>query len=416
MMRPQVGSGGMSTQRIITIVCGVSMLMNVGLVLNSSIPPVGGGCVSLLSQCENNFKALKASTPKRADPAPCPECVCNCKGSTSESNTDQTEGSDQITLQDDEKQTLGKDPPWVWIPGRERTNFGVWKANGIYKTDNTFYDPEEDARLQKAHPTDKNGYARSPVPMGSARIRVSHSPKEKWITLDEFAFAHDVFFEEWQRFSFGNWLGVKCQQDPMDAFAIQDMLWRVKPDLIIEVGTNNGGGAIFYASIMNNYNKDGKIVTLDVKPVNQNWMTGKNKDNCKECITGDVHPLWTGSDMINFIKGDITRKDIQAEVEKFVNKAKTVLVVEDASHRYPETLTRMNVIYKYVTPGSYMLVQDTKMDRFVSRLRKKYGGLKFGPMRSVDEFIRANKDWEIDRTFEYYIYSQHHRGFLKRLK
>ena len=136
------------------------------------------------------------------------------------------------------------------------------------------------------------------------------------------------------------------------------------------------------------FSLQGKIVTLDVKPVSQNWMTGKNKDNCPGCITGDEHPLWKDSDMINFIKGDITRKDIQQQVEVFVNKAKTVLVVEDASHRYPETLTRMNAAFKYVTVGSYMLVQDTKMDRFVSRLRKKYGNLKFGPMRSVDEFIK----------------------------
>ena len=132
----------------------------------------------------------------------------------------------------------------------------------------------------------------------------------------------------------------------------------------------------------------GKIVTLDVKDVKQNWMTGPNKDNCPGCINGDEHPLWTNSDMINFVKGDITKREVQEKVEEFTKKAKTVLVVEDASHRYPDTLHRMNVIYKYVTVGSYMLVQDTKMDRFVGRLRKKYGGLKFGPMRAVDEFIQ----------------------------
>eukprot|EP01060_Flectonema_neradi_P039647 TRINITY_DN8807_c0_g1_i1.p1 TRINITY_DN8807_c0_g1~~TRINITY_DN8807_c0_g1_i1.p1 ORF type:complete len:417 (+),score=78.69 TRINITY_DN8807_c0_g1_i1:52-1302(+) len=416
MMRP--AQGGMTTAKILVIVCGVSMMMNVWLVFHAG---VGSACTGQLKQCEANYRSMAArkesAAGKTADCPKCEECeVCEkCpEASGSTTNNNNKESNDEAEEEPAKKSSSrsSKDPPWVWIPGRERVDFQVWKPDG-FKTDNTVYDPKDDDKLQEPFKSDKNPYARSPVPMGGAKIRVNPN---KWITLDEFAFAHDVFFEEWQRFSFGNWLGVKCQQDPMDAFAIQDMLWRVQPDLIIEVGTNNGGGAIFYASIMNNYNPKGKIVTLDVKPVNQNWMTGKNKDNCKGCITGDVHPLWTGSDMINFIKGDITKQEIQEKVEVFVNAAKTVLVVEDASHRYPDTLHRMKVIYKYVTVGSYMLVQDTKMDRFVSRLRKKYGNLKFGPMRAVDEFIRANPDWEIDRTFEYYIYSQHHRGFLKRLK
>eukprot|EP01061_Rhynchopus_euleeides_P034525 TRINITY_DN58361_c0_g1_i1.p1 TRINITY_DN58361_c0_g1~~TRINITY_DN58361_c0_g1_i1.p1 ORF type:complete len:435 (+),score=163.50 TRINITY_DN58361_c0_g1_i1:60-1307(+) len=412
MMRQQ--SSGITPQKTLLVVCGVSMMMNVGFLLNTNVSTAS--CANQLRQCERNFQdvsdhlskarsELEAKRETVQDASSdhskqCPPCNCNS-----------AESGDEVKEEGGAASAVSKDsPPWAWLKGRERVGRGVWKTK-IYKTDNTYYDPAEDAKLQQQLPGDKNAYARSPVPMGSARIRVG--PK-KWITLDEVAFAHDVFFEEWQRFSFINWLGVKCQQDPMDAFAIQDMLWRVKPDLIIEVGTNNGGGAIFYASIMQNYNKNGKIVTLDVKPVTQNWMTGPNAGNCEGCITGNEHPLWKDSDMINFIKGDIMKKDIQAQVEEFVNKAKTVLVVEDASHRYPETLHRMNVIYKYVTVGSYMLVQDTKMDRFVSRLRKKYGGLKFGPMRSVDEFIKANQNWEIDRTFEYYIYSQHHRGFLKK--
>ena len=367
------------------------MLMNVWLIFHAG---VGSACSVQLKQCEANYRAIvsrKGESIGKQEKESCPKCeICDiCEkcpelpaggGGGAKETTDDSEEETAKTS----SRSSSKDPPWVWIPGREHVDFQVWKPDG-FKTDNTFYDPKDDEKLQEAYKSDKNAYARSPVPMGGAKIRVNPN---KWITLDEFAFAHDVFFEEWQRFSFGNWLGVKCQQDPMDAFAIQDMLWRVQPDLIIEVGTNNGGGAIFYASIMNNYNRNGKIVTLDVKPVNQNWMTGKNKDNCKGCITGDVHPLWTGSDMINFIKGDITKKEVQEQVEVFVKAAKTVLVVEDASHRYPDTLHRMKVIYKYVTVGSYMLVQDTKMDRFVSRLRKKYGNLKFGPMRAVDEFIR----------------------------
>lgn len=272
------------------------------------------------------------------------------------------------------------------------------------KTDNTIYDPAEDKALQ-VHP---NRYARSPVPKGSWRIRVG--PK-KWVTMDEVAFAYDVWFEENQIFQYMSWMGVFIQQDPSDAFAIQDMLWRVKPDLVIEIGTNTGGGAIFYATIMRVYNPSAQIVTLDVKPLS-NWNS-RNNMRCPDCTLADKHPFWKDG-TIHFIQGRVTEKPTHDAVDEFVKKATRVLVIEDASHRYPDTLQNMEAIHDWVTPGSYMLVQDTKMDRFVALLNKKYAKLRFGPMRSVNEFLTRHSDFVIDRRFEYLLYSQHHRGFLRK--
>jgi cephalosporin hydroxylase len=273
------------------------------------------------------------------------------------------------------------------------------------KTDNTVYDPKDDDALTAG----KSRYARSPVPKGSWRVRVA---KDKWVTMDEVAFAYDVWFEENQIFQYTSWLGVYVQQDPSDAFAIQDMLWRVKPDLIVEVGTNTGGGAIFYATIMKAYNPNGKIVTLDVVPKPRNWNI-KNAHRCVGCVVATEHPWW-GDGMITYIQGRVTEKETRDKVDKFVADAKTVLVIEDASHRYPDTLQNVESIYQWVTVGSYLLVQDTKMDRFVGQLGKKYGKLKFGPMRSVDEFVAKHSNFVVDRRFEYLLYSQHHRGFLRR--
>ena len=53
------------------------------------------------------------------------------------------------------------------------------------------------------------------------------------------------------------------QQDPMDAFVLSDMLWKEKPDLLIEIGTNSGGGAIFFAGIMREYNDNALVLTID---------------------------------------------------------------------------------------------------------------------------------------------------------
>lgn len=284
-----------------------------------------------------------------------------------------------------------------WVYGLERV---------ASKTDNTVYDPKDDEALVASG---SSRYAKSPVPKGSWRVRVA---KDKWVTMDEVAFAYDVWFEENQVFQYTSWLGVFVQQDPSDAFAIQDMLWRVKPDLIIEVGTNTGGGAIFYATIMKAYNPQGKIVTLDVVAEPRNWNV-KNAHRCVGCVVATKHPWWHDG-MITYIQGRVTEKPTRDKVDEFVAKAKKVLVIEDASHRYPDTLQNIESIYQWVSVDSYLLVQDTKMDRFVAQLHKKYGRLKFGPMRSVDEFIAKHPNFVVDRRFEYLLYSQHHRGYLRR--
>lgn len=274
------------------------------------------------------------------------------------------------------------------------------------KTDNTVYDPKDDAALVAT----PNRYARSPVPKGSWKVRVA---KDRWVTMDDVAFAYDVWFEENQVFQYTSWLGVYVQQDPSDAFAIQDMLYRVKPDLIIEVGTNTGGGAIFYATIMKAYNPNGKIVTLDVVPEIRNWNK-KNAHRCPGCVIATEHPWWNDG-MITYINGRVTEQSTRDKVDVFVKNAKKVLVIEDASHRYPDTLQNIESIHQWVSVGSYLLVQDTKMDRFVAGLSKKYGRLKFGPMKSVDQFLEKHSNFVIDRRFEYLLFSQHHRGYLRRV-
>jgi cephalosporin hydroxylase len=59
------------------------------------------------------------------------------------------------------------------------------------------------------------------------------------------------------------WLGVSLQQDPSDAFAIADLLWRLRPDLVIELGTSGGGSAAFYGHVMKEYNPNARLLTID---------------------------------------------------------------------------------------------------------------------------------------------------------
>jgi cephalosporin hydroxylase len=390
-----------SLGRLVVIVCLVSLLLNVFQFHRAS---------SSGFYYEEQLRVLRYQLSRAANGGGggvgaadgCPSCP-PCK----------QQGSDEWSV----PQAGGKDANEDVDPGSVIDVNAKVDANGEIgwelglvrqpsKTKNTVYEPSEDAALSKA----AKRYARSPVPKGSWKVRVGEN---KWVTMDEVAFAYDVWFEENQRFQYMSWLGVYVQQDPIDAFAIQDMLWRVKPDLVIEIGTNTGGGAIFYSTVMRAYNPNAKIVTLDVVPEPRNWNE-RNAANCVGCVIGPKHPYWHDG-MITYIHGRVTEKETRDKVQKFVDQATKVLVIEDASHRYPDTLENIEATYHWVSKGSYLLVQDTKMDRFVDGLGQKYGRYKFGPMRSVDEFIARHGDkFVIDRRFEYLLYSQHHRGWLLR--
>jgi cephalosporin hydroxylase len=273
-------------------------------------------------------------------------------------------------------------------------------------THNTIYNPDDDIKLQK-HP---DRYARSPVPLGSWKIRVA---PDRWLTMDEIVYGYDLWLEESHNFVQLSWLGVHCQQDPISAFSIQDMIVQVKPDLLIELGTNTGGGALFYSTIMRSYNKDAKIITVDPSEVRP-WNA--HGTSCVKCINATTHPYWNDG-MIRFIRGYATSPDVQEIIQEYVSKASVVLTIDDAGHTYQGTLDNIEVLQKWTTVGSYMLVQDTKMDRFAHASGLFGGGAAkehFGPMRAVDKFLERHRNFIIDRRFEYMLYSQHHRGFLRR--
>merc|ERR1719247_3838626 len=91
------------------------------------------------------------------------------------------------------------------------------------------------------------------------------------LTLDDVVFGYDLLFESMHLFSYVSWDRVAMQQDPQDAFAIADLLSRTQPDCFIELGTNSGGGAIFYADRMRVYHPNPLVVTIDVHPPTLNW-------------------------------------------------------------------------------------------------------------------------------------------------
>ena len=295
-------------------------------------------------------------------------------------------------------------------PNPPQSDVGSPLATKI-KTRHLTYDPLRDRAYTSVIYMESNRTFRSLTPNPSMMIQVR--PKRA-ISLDEAVHAYDLWFEETAAFNRLSWLGVSMQQDPNDAIAIQQMLYHVKPDLVIEVGTNTGGGAIFYSSIMRTYNPSAKVLTLDIKDIS-NWKdgakSGSGLKDCDRCIMGNEHPYWTDGS-IHFKIGRITNSPdcpFMAEVRKFVNELnpRTVLVIEDASHQYKDVKVNIEALHSFVTPNSYLLVQDTKIDRlFRGRIK--------GPVKAIEEFLAKHPNFVIDRRYEWLMYSQHHMGWLRK--
>jgi len=209
-------------------------------------------------------------------------------------------------------------------------------------------------------------------------------------------------------FSRTSWFGVSVQQDPSDAFALSQLLWREQPDLLVEIGTNTGGGAIMYATVMREYNPNSLVLTIDPKDPAKDWAQA-NK-GCPDCVDVRCTNIWHSH--VEYVQG-LSRDDaVLARVKEVVPKFSKVIVMHDGSHFYEDVLEDLKA-YDSITPvGSYMVVQDTKM----TRMYKPLTGNGF-PLHAARDFLKGHGKgrYIIDKQYEFLLSSQHHDGFLRKV-
>lgn len=162
--------------------------------------------------------------------------------------------------------------------------------------------------------------------------------------------------------------GVKAIRCPFDYVIYQMIINEVKPDLIIEIGTRKGGGAYYLADLMNNIGH-GIIHTIDI--LDEVDAVVKDHHRIKFFTDG-----WAGYDL---------------ELARPYGK---VLIIEDASHMYADTIGVLNKFHTLVSMDSYFIVEDGIVNEL--GLENKYDG---GPLRAIREFIPEHKDFVIDRKW-----------------
>ena len=214
---------------------------------------------------------------------------------------------------------------------------------------------------------------------------------KKWL-LDSYKYEYSYHF---------TWLGRPIIQYPQDIMAIQEIIWKVKPDLIVETGIAHGGSIIFSASMLELLGK-GEVVGIDIDI---------RKHNRKEI---EKHPLFH---RITLLEGSSTNSTIVKKIKKIAENHKRVLVLLDSNHTYEYVLKEMNYYSKLVTKGSYMIVFDTIIEDLNEQFFKnKPWGKGNNPKTAVMEFLKKNKTFQIDHQIEKkLLVTEAPSGFLKRI-
>jgi cephalosporin hydroxylase len=192
------------------------------------------------------------------------------------------------------------------------------------------------------------------------------------------------------------WLGVTAAQNPNDVWIHQEIITEVKPDFIVEAGTMSGGSALIWGMVLQQVNPQGRVITIDIDDGNLKLEGAMNV------------PIW--KERIEFIKGSSTDPKIVAELAKRVQGRK-VLVILDSDHSKKHVLEELKAYSPMVPVGSYLIVQDTNINGHP--VLKDFGP---GPYEAVEEFLATNKQFEIDKKRERFLFTMHPNGYLKRVK
>lgn len=202
------------------------------------------------------------------------------------------------------------------------------------------------------------------------------------------------------------WMGRPIIQAPQDIVAMQEIIWQVKPDLILETGIAHGGSLIFYASMLALLEVTGQIergrvvgIDIDIRAHNRQAI--------------EAHPL---ASKITMLEGSSIDPVIVAQAQAFAASPKTVLVSLDSMHTHAHVLAELQAYAPLVSVGSYCVVFDTVIEDmpagfFPDRPWDKGNN----PKTAVWEFLRTNSQFEIDKAIEHkLLITVAPDGYLKR--
>lgn len=211
-----------------------------------------------------------------------------------------------------------------------------------------------------------------------------------------------------------SWLGRPIIQTPIDIYAYQELIWKVKPDLIIETGIAHGGSLILCASILalldycemyNMYESDRKVIGIDIDIRKHNRIEIEN------------HPM---SKYISLIEGSSINPYIIKQVIEKKKGYEKIMVFLDSNHTHEHVLSELKAYAPLVSIGSYCVVWDTGIEDlpdYINKSSNKPWGKENNPKTAVHEYLKTTDIFEIDKTIEHKLMiTASPDGFLRRIK
>lgn len=205
--------------------------------------------------------------------------------------------------------------------------------------------------------------------------------------VETVASFHRLFYDEGARtWSTIRWLGVQTQKCPFDVWIYQELLFATRPDVVIETGTAAGGSALFFASMFDLLGA-GRVITIDV----------------------DQRPGRPDHARIEYVAGSSTDPAVVRCVLSSVPEAARVMVVLDSDHAREHVSAELAAYASRVTPGCYLVVEDTNLNG--GPVRPDFGA---GPGEAVRAFLAGHPEFEIDRGCERLLMTFNPGGYLRR--
>jgi cephalosporin hydroxylase len=207
--------------------------------------------------------------------------------------------------------------------------------------------------------------------------------------IDEF---HNIYYGCPEQTIYNtHWLGVAAQKYPADLWVYQEILAELRPDYVIETGTYWGGSALYLASICELLGH-GHVITID------------SVDMATSKVTRPEHPR------ITYLTGSSVESSVVGRVRELV-AGKTAMVILDSDHSREHVVNELKIYQEFVTPGSYLIVEDTNINGHP--VLPEFGP---GPMEALELFLDSTAEFLPDRSREKFLVTANPGGFLRRVE
>ncbi len=214
-----------------------------------------------------------------------------------------------------------------------------------------------------------------------------------------------------------SWMGRPIIQYPQDMVAMQELIWSIKPDLIIETGIAHGGSLIFSASM---------LAQLDMCDAIEAGISFNPRESRRKVLGIDIdlrahnraaieaHPM---ASRIQMIQGSSIAPEIIAQVKQIAVGYSCILVCLDSSHTHAHVLAELEAYAQLTSVSSYCVVFDTIVEDLPAEMfPDRPWGPGDNPKTAVWEYLKTHPEFEIDQSIQHkLLITVAPDGFLKRL-